>query len=108
MVSMWSGQVDDNFEKWWEEKHKDNRFCDLVDETLKEFFHEAWDAALDSQWVSVEESLPEDQQEVLYYFEITGITLGKYEAETNCFYSRLGFLRGGDVTYWMPSPKKPE
>lgn len=59
-----------------------------------------------SEWILVSERLPEVDQRVLYYFDITGITAGRYEGD-NCFASRAGFLTG-DVTHWMPLPKEPE
>ena len=57
-------------------------------------------------WVSVDDRLPEDGVLILYYFEITGISVGKYDSETNTFYGKLGFLCG-DVTHWQPLPKPP-
>ena len=58
------------------------------------------------EWISVEDRLPEHKQDVWYYFKITGVTAGKYDAEENCFYSGKGWLCG-DVTHWQPC-KVPE
>ena len=66
------------------------------------------------EWISVEERLPEEGQEVIYYFGHTGIYVGsfyrKYVKELdypfNCFSGSGGFLCD-DVTHWMPLPPCP-
>ena len=58
-------------------------------------------------WISVEDYLPELDQEVLYYFELLGKFKGKYgglyegQKGMSIFYSDDGFLTG-DVTHWLP------
>lgn len=59
-----------------------------------------------AQWISVDDRLPEDLQKVLYYFELTGVTAGKYDLGSNSFYSNKGWLCG-DVTHWQPEPEPP-
>ena len=57
-------------------------------------------------WISVNDMLPDHNQRVLYFFEYTGTSVGKYDAEHDCFHSPLGCLTG-DVTHWMPAPDEP-
>ena len=59
-------------------------------------------------WRKVEDELPKDGQKVIYYFEVTGINIGKYkkDKEGDIFYGRSGFLTN-DVTHWMPLPEPP-
>lgn len=69
-----------------------------------------------NQWMDINDHVPEIDQEVLYYFESTGVSLGVYNGVDdqnpdfgNCghvFSSRDGFLTG-DVTHWMPAPEAP-
>ncbi len=61
-----------------------------------------------NKWIKVKDKVPKDGQKVIYYFEYTGISVGRYEKikgkdakyGTNCFYSKRGFLTD-DVTHWM-------
>ena len=59
-----------------------------------------------SEWISVDDWLPEEGQSVIYYFDVVGMHFGKYYGD-NCFGGRSGFLTG-DVTHWMPLPELPE
>lgn len=65
-------------------------------------------------WIKVKDSLPEEGQEVFYYFEYTGTHKGKYTKKAlpeevtgengffvNCFYGEDGWLCD-DVTHWRP------
>jgi len=71
------------------------------------------------EWISVSDKLPEEGQRVIYFFEHTGISIGKYKKtiikddETgeiwdmmDTFYGLDGFL-SDDVTHWMPLPEAP-
>ena len=66
-------------------------------------------------WIKVDDRLPEVGQKVIYYFEHTGISIGKFmKAENNedcqygnIFYGKSGWLTD-DVTHWMPVPEKPK
>jgi len=65
------------------------------------------------EWISVEERLPEEGQNVLFYFEVTGVEVGHYTlindvhyGKGNQFYNKGGFLTD-DVTHWMPLPAPP-
>ena len=58
-------------------------------------------------WVEHAKQKPEDGQYLWYFFEITGVAYGRYDAEGNCYYGHNGFLCG-DVTHWMPAPNPPE
>ena len=67
-----------------------------------------------SEWISIEDRLPENHQTVIYYFEDVGMCIGEYEqlhdslyGTGNCFSSNAGFLTD-DVTHWMPLPNIPE
>ena len=52
------------------------------------------------EWISVEERLPEEGQEVIYFFKHTGIHVGKFHRKFikelnhtfNCFSGSEGFL----------------
>lgn len=59
-----------------------------------------------NDWISVNDRLPDEGVEILYYFEITGVSVGMFE-RPNIFYGRSGFLTG-DVTHWMPLPEPPK
>ncbi len=60
------------------------------------------------RWIDARVRLPRPGQEVVYYFEVTGATHGRFERGTcqadALFSSRMGFLTG-DVTHWMPMPE---
>lgn len=71
------------------------------------------------KWISVDEKLPNDQQEVLTYWPRFG--QGKDQIQVQRFYknySGLGSwwmygwqnhqLKNGRITYWMPLPEFPE
>ena len=63
------------------------------------------------EWISVKDKLPEEDQEVWYYFDAVGVHKGKYTGRlyfigkeshfSNTFYGKSGFLTD-DVTHWMP------
>lgn len=70
-------------------------------------------AAAEGKWISVEDRLPEEEQKVIYYFEVTGIDIGKFWIGDTPGFEGIkffggprGFL-GDDVTHWMPLPKEP-
>jgi len=71
-------------------------------------------------WVSTRDRLPNDGQNVLYYFKHVGMHLGVFnkielpEEEVgekgvfaDCFSSENGFLCDEDM-YWVPLPKPPK
>ena len=65
-------------------------------------------------WIRIEDKLPEENQRVLYYFEGTGIDIGRFTqnafpsvGKMNTFVSSGGWLTD-DVTHWQPLPDKPE
>ena len=61
------------------------------------------------EWIKTSEKLPEQYQQVIYYFRHTGVSCGKYErtSDGDIFHSLNGFLCD-DVTHWMPLPEPPE
>lgn len=62
-----------------------------------------------SEWISVEDRLPDQGQPVIYWFSLLGVFAGKFERlnGTNLFSGERGFL-GDEVTHWMPLPEPPE
>jgi len=58
-------------------------------------------------WIDIKDKKPVEGQEVFYYFNITGVSRGRYtrkpfkDIEGNCFYGSDGWLTD-DVTHWMP------
>lgn len=60
-----------------------------------------------SNWIPVSERHPEKNQDVWYYFEVTGVSWGKYLGD-DCFGCGMCFLCG-DVTHWAdaPAPQPP-
>ena len=81
-----------------------------------------------SEWIDIKDQEPEDEQKVIYFFDVCGVFRGIYtkegypeefygpgyeDAYSNCFSSKSGFLCD-DVTHWMPDddrlelPKGPE
>jgi hypothetical protein len=76
-----------------------------------------------SDWISIFEQQPEEEQKVIYFFDICGVFRGqyaevKYDYEGHCvdengdayighqFYNEKGFLTD-DVTHWMPDNGQP-
>lgn len=59
------------------------------------------------QWIQCKDRLPEDKQRVIYYFDMVGIHMGRYDASSNTFHGPSGFLQE-DVTHWMPAPTAPK
>ena len=57
-------------------------------------------------WIKHSEQQPEDGQYVWYYFKVTGVSYGQYDAENDCFYGKSDFLCG-DVTHWQPAEAPP-
>ena len=65
-------------------------------------------------WIKIEDKIPDEGQKVIYYFEHTGISIGKFTKDKdnigfpfgNIFYGKSGFLTD-DVTHWMPLPEPP-
>jgi len=59
----------------------------------------------DHKWHSVEDTYPEIDSPVLYYFEVTGIAVGRYHGQ-GAFGGSRGHLHD-EVTHWMPLPQAP-
>ena len=71
-------------------------------------------------WTAIKDKRPRHGQRVIYYFEVTGIDIGKYERVEypkeftksgepvygNMFSGNGGFLVD-DVTHWMELPEIP-
>lgn len=67
------------------------------------------EVALSNQWVSVEERLPDDRQEVVYMFRWRNPRTGVWHEDgiDACRYDiEYGFRTDNEnVTYWMPVPE---
>ena len=59
-----------------------------------------------NKWISVVDELPLLDAPVLYYFEVTGIAVGRYHGE-GAFGGGRGYLHD-EVTHWMPLPDPPK
>ena len=68
-----------------------------------------------NKWISIEDEAPEQERNLLYFFECTGVCAGRYygiEADYcpetgHVFASHDGWLTG-DVTHWQYFPDAPE
>ena len=58
-----------------------------------------------NEWISVDDEFPKLDAPVLYYFEATGIAVGKYHG-CGAFGGGRGYLHD-EVTHWMPTPEIP-
>ena len=62
-----------------------------------------------SEWISVEDRLPEDRVDVVFYGEFVGTVLGNYACERDgpwhAVYSN--FVWNKEITHWMPLPPNP-
>lgn len=69
-------------------------------------------------WIEIKDQLPDEGQDIIYYFDICGVNRGKFTQQPcavelygesdnkvpyaeNCFYGAKGWLTD-DVTHWMP------
>ena len=74
-------------------------------------FLEGADFALNNQWISVEEDLPYNHEELLLYDNITHQVLvrkknGEYDISFMFYFIKWEFIIGlENVTHWMPIPK---
>lgn len=70
--------------------------------------------ALENQWISVEEDLPCNHEELLLYDNITRQVFvrkknGEYDISFMVNFIRWEFIIGlENVTHWMPVPKLPK
>ena len=74
-------------------------------------FLEGADFALNNQWISVEEDLPYNHEELLLYNNITHQVLvrkknGEYDISFMFYFIKWEFIIGlENVTHWMPIPE---
>lgn len=77
----------------------------------RETFQEGAMYALASQWISVEEALPEPEEEVVLFNKnsIRHYEIGWLRKEKGYSKSKWaitnGFVEDDDITHWMPIPK---
>ena len=57
---------------------------------------------MNSTWIEFCNQAPSPCQRVLYFFEVTGISVGEF-SPPETFSGKSGFLTG-DVTHWLPLP----
>ena len=69
----------------------------------------------ESKWIKIEDKVPPEGVNLLYFFDCTGISLGQYYGIEPDYCPETGhvFANGdgwltGDVTHWMPLPDVPE
>jgi len=67
------------------------------------------------KWIKIEDEVPPEGVNLLYFFDCTGICLGQYYGIEPDYCPETGhvFANGdgwltGDVTHWMPLPDVPE
>lgn len=77
-------------------------------------FLEGDEFTLDNQWISVEEDLPYNHEELLLYDNITREVFvrkknGEYDISFMFYFIKWEFIIGlENVTHWMPFPKAPK
>jgi hypothetical protein len=64
------------------------------------------DLALKSKWVSVDDELPNDGEEVLMYMN-DGAVMSDIKCHSGRYSNKYGFERSR-VTHWMPLPEPPK
>lgn len=87
------------------------RWC--PNERYKDYFIEGADWALSHQWVSVEDELPKDKQNVFIRLADGRSTSGWYSHSIEEWFISVGEIGGDDclyehVTHWMPIPPLAE
>jgi hypothetical protein len=66
-------------------------------------------------WIDIEDEIPEEERLLLYFFDMTGTSLGFYfgrdedypSSNDHVFGGNFGWLTG-DVTHWAYIPKYPK
>lgn len=83
-----------------------------VNDAYKEGFKNGAEYAISQQWISVEEAMPELNEEVLVLFPDGSATVALRHKTFNAFGGDAIVWRNGDYTYddswikfWMPIPK---
>jgi hypothetical protein len=68
-----------------------------------------------SNWINIDDEIPEQERLVIYFFDMTGTSLGFYfgrdedypSSNNHVFGGNFGWLTG-DVTHWCYIPDYPE
>ena len=68
-----------------------------------------------SRWISIEDETPEQERNLLYFFDCTGVSAGFYYGIEPDYCPETGHVFGGhdgwltgDVTHWQYFPDRPE
>lgn len=62
---------------------------------------------MENNWISVEDGLPENADDVLVFMKEECISLAEYKQGKWKVYSTPYFFSSGNVTHWMPLPSPP-
>lgn len=97
-----------NSKEWRAKINQDDLYGSLWHDLVSDL-ERAEKALEETQWISVKDRMPEEEQRVLYYFAPVGMHTGRYKKTEhgNVFYGAAGWLTD-DVTHWMPLPELPK
>jgi hypothetical protein len=59
------------------------------------------------KWISVNQAIPEELEDVLIFDQFEGINIAYYFKVTNSYIVRIDGSRLTNVGYWMPLPQSP-
>ena len=107
------------FEAWMAERYPTNPQTERVGDEYSrlgtQYKWEGWQAkAAQSEWISVEERLPEESGRFLVRYESTSeetpyTTIVRYNAENRTFRSLFLLIdQENPITHWQPLPEPPE
>lgn len=75
--------------------------CNFDGFDLQDAFEEGWDEAFKSNWIKVEEELPERMEEVFVIYEYQG----DIQITTSCYVGEIVWYYGyRKIIAWMPIP----
>lgn len=59
------------------------------------------------KWISVNQTIPDELQQVLIFDRDEGINIAYYFKAANCYIVAIDGSRLTNVGYWMPLPESP-
>jgi hypothetical protein len=86
-------------------------------ELVRGAYNDGWQAAMESQWISVDDRLPDDQQHCWCVFKSHAKMHCRYLAGEFCWYDfeadRFYIIENATsercgITHWMPLPQPPK